>query len=93
MEKVITEDSSTSVGNRARKKSKKSTAQLRSAPPSPPFVARSVAEAKIRGAFYDGNKGKVFRLTLDEMGFKQGPTTIFVDNNTASGICNNTIKR
>ena len=27
------------------------------------------------------------------MGFKQGPTTIFVDSNTASGICNNTIKR
>ena len=27
------------------------------------------------------------------MGFKQGPTTIFVDNNTASGIWNNTIKR
>ena len=27
------------------------------------------------------------------MGFKQGPTTIFVDNNTTSGICNNTIKR
>ena len=27
------------------------------------------------------------------MGWKQGPTTIFVDNNTASGICNSTIKR
>ena len=27
------------------------------------------------------------------MGFKQVPTTIFVDNNNASGICNNTIKR
>ena len=27
------------------------------------------------------------------MGFKQGPTTIFVDNNSASGICKNTIKR
>ena len=27
------------------------------------------------------------------MGFKQGPTTIFVDNNNASGICNNTTKR
>ena len=26
------------------------------------------------------------------MGFKQGPTTIFVDNNTAIRICNNTIK-
>ena len=27
------------------------------------------------------------------MGFKQGPTTIFVGNNNMSGICNNTIKR
>ena len=27
------------------------------------------------------------------MGHKQGPTTIFVDNNTASRICNSTIKR
>ena len=44
------------------------------------------------GEFYNGKKGKLFRLPLDEMGFKQGPTTIFVDNNTASGICNNTIK-
>ena len=38
-------------------------------------------------------KGKILRLTLEEMGYKQGPTTIFVDNNTASGICNSTIKR
>ena len=27
------------------------------------------------------------------MGWKQGPTTIFVNNNTASRICNRTIKR
>ena len=27
------------------------------------------------------------------MGWKQGPTTIFVDNNTASVICNSKIKR
>ena len=45
------------------------------------------------GAFYNGKKGKVFRLTLDEMRFKQGPTMVFADNNTASGICSNTIKR
>ena len=58
-----------------------------------PLVAISVSESEMGGAFYNGKKGKIFRLTLDEMGFKQGPTTIFVDNNTASGICNNTIKR
>ena len=38
-------------------------------------------------------KGKILRLTIEEMGYKQGPTTIFVDNNTASVICNSTIKR
>ena len=35
----------------------------------------------------------MLRLTLEEMGWKRGPTTIFVDNNTASGIYNITIKR
>ena len=45
------------------------------------------------GTFYNSKKGKVLRLTLEEMGWKKSPTTIFVDNNTASGICNSTIKR
>ena len=58
-----------------------------------PLVAISVAKAEMGGAFYNRKKGKVFCLMLDKMGFKKGPTTIFVDNNTASGICNNTIKR
>ena len=46
-----------------------------------------------RGNILQCEKGKVLHLTLEEMGWKQGPTTIFVDNNTASGICNSTIKR
>ena len=58
-----------------------------------PLFAISVAEAELGGTFYNAKKGKVLRLTLEEMGWKQGPTTIFVDNNTASGICNSTIKR
>ena len=58
-----------------------------------PLVAISVAEAELGGTFYNAKKGKVLRLSLEEMGHKQGPTTIFVDNNTASGICNSTIKR
>ena len=58
-----------------------------------PLVAISVAEAELGGTFYNAKKGKILRLTLEEMGYKQGPTTIFVDNNTASGICNITIKR
>ena len=35
----------------------------------------------------------ILRLTIKEIGWKQGPTTIFVDNNTASVIYNSTIKR
>ena len=58
-----------------------------------PLVAISVAEAELRGTIYNAKKGKILRLTLEKMGWKQGPTTIFVDNNTASGICNSTIKR
>ena len=58
-----------------------------------PLVAISVAEAELGGTFYNAKNGKVLRLTLEEMGWKQDPTTIFVDNNTASGICNSTIKR
>ena len=57
-----------------------------------PLVAISVAEAEMGEAFYNRKKGKVLRLTIYEMGFKQGPTTIFVDNKTVSKICNNTIK-
>ena len=58
-----------------------------------PLVVILVAEAEMGGAFYNGKKAMIFRLPLDEMGYKQGPTTIYVDNNTASGICNNTINR
>ena len=52
-----------------------------------------MAKAELGGTFYNAKKGKVLRLALEEMGHKQVPTTIFVDNNTASGICNSTIKR
>ena len=58
-----------------------------------PLVAISVAEAELVGTFYNAKKGKILRLALEEMGWKQGPTMIFVDNNTASRICNSTIKR
>ena len=35
----------------------------------------------------------MLRLTLEDMGWKQGPTRIFVDNITEIEICNSTIKR
>ena len=58
-----------------------------------PLVAISVAESELGGTFYNAKKGKVLSLTLEEVGWKKGPTTIFVDNKIASGICNSTIKR
>ena len=58
-----------------------------------PLVAISVAEAEMGGAFYNTKKEKIFHMTLKRMGYKHGRTTIFVNNNTASGICNNTIKQ
>ena len=57
------------------------------------LVTISVAEAELGGTFYNAKKGKILRLTLERVGWKKGPTTIFVYNNTASGICNITIKR
>ena len=33
-----------------------------------PLVTISVAEAELRGTFYNAKKGKVLRLTLEEMG-------------------------
>ena len=57
------------------------------------LIAISVAKAELGGKFYNAKKGKVLRLTPEEMGWKQVPSTIFVDNNTASGFYNSTIKR
>ena len=58
------------------------------------LVAASAAESELGGLFNNAQKGKVFRLTLTEMGWPQKePTPIFVDNSTAHGIANNTIKR
>ena len=61
--------------------------------PSPP--RRDISRrGRTRGnLFYNAKKGKILRLSLEEMSWKQGPTTIFVDNTTASGICNSKIKR
>ena len=93
MQKAITEGISTSGGIRMTTIPKKSTELSTSAHPFSPLVAISVAEAELGGTFYNAKKGKVLHLKLEEMGWKQGPTTIFVDNNTASGICKSTIKR
>ena len=56
-------------------------------------VAASAAEAKLGALFLNAMNVKILQLTLMEMGHPQPPTPIHVDNTTAAGIVNNTIKR
>ena len=57
------------------------------------FVAGSAAEAELGALFLCGQKVKIFRRTLEEMGHPQPPTPIHCDNTTAVGIATNTVKR
>jgi hypothetical protein len=57
------------------------------------LVAASAAEAELGALFLNTHEAKVIRLTLQELGHKQPPTPIHIDNTTAVGIVNNTIKR
>ena len=57
------------------------------------LVAASAAEAELGALFHNAQEGKILRLTLEEMGHPQPPTPIHIDNTTAVGIVNNTIKR
>ena len=56
-------------------------------------VAASAAEAELGALFLNAKEAKVIRLTLLELGHPQPPTPIHIDNSTAVGIVNNTIKR
>ena len=57
------------------------------------LVAVSAAEAELGALFMNVQEARIFRLTLTEMGHPQPPTPVHVDNTTAVGIVNNTIKR
>ena len=57
------------------------------------FVAASAAEAELGALFLNMREGRVFRLTLEELGHPQPPTPVHADNETAVGIVNGTIKR
>ena len=57
------------------------------------LVAASAAEAELGALFLNAQEAKVIRLILRELGHPQPPTPIHVDNTTAVGIVNNTIKR
>jgi hypothetical protein len=57
------------------------------------LVAASAAEAELGALFLNAQQGKVIRLILTELGHPQPPTPVHVDNTTAVGIVNNSIKR
>jgi uncharacterized protein YaaQ len=51
-------------------------------------VMSSAAEAEIGSAYQNARKGVEIRNILQEMGHKQPPTPMQIDNSTADGICN-----
>ena len=57
------------------------------------LVAASAAEAELGALFLNTQEAKVIRLILEELGHPQPPTPVHIDNSTAVGIVNNTIKR
>ena len=56
------------------------------------LVTAPAAEAKIGALFLGARKAKILRLTLHGLGHSQPSTLIRIDNTTAVGIVNNTIK-
>ena len=52
-----------------------------------------MAEAELGALFMNTMEVKMLRLTIEELGHPQSPTPIHVDNTTAVGIMNSTIKR
>lgn len=54
-------------------------------------VLASATETEFAGLFYNGKDAVPIRVTLEELGWQQGPTPIKTDNSTASGIANDTV--
>ena len=57
------------------------------------LVAASAAKAELGALFLNAQEAKVVCLILTELGHPQPPIPIHVDNTTAVGIVNNTIKQ
>jgi hypothetical protein len=57
------------------------------------FVAASAAEAELGALFMCAKEGRIYRLTLQELGHLQPLTPIHCDNTTAAGIANGTVKK
>ena len=56
-------------------------------------VMSSAAEAELGGLFFNMKDAVPIRVALEEMGHPQPPTPVVVDNSTASGIANKTVKQ
>eukprot|EP00957_Ditylum_brightwellii_P204011 15337211-Ditylum_brightwellii.AAC.1 len=56
-------------------------------------VMSSAAEAEIGALYVNTRKGEESRLALEEMGHPQPPTPVMMDNSTACGIVNKTVKQ
>jgi hypothetical protein len=56
-------------------------------------VMGSAAEAEIASSYMNGQEAIPIRTTLEEMGHPQPPTPMQVDNSTAEGFANDTIKQ
>eukprot|EP00804_Cyclotella_cryptica_P000699 CCRYP_000983-RA/>CCRYP_000983-RA protein AED:0.36 eAED:0.37 QI:0/0/0/1/1/1/5/0/509 len=57
------------------------------------FVVASAAEAELGALFLNCKEGTILRLVLQELGHPQPPTPTHCDNETATGIANNTVKK
>ena len=56
-------------------------------------VMASAAEAEVGALFMNAQEAVPMRLSLEELGHKQPATPLKIDNSTATGIINNTIKQ
>ena len=56
-------------------------------------VLSSASEAELAALFYNDKEGAPLRITLDELGHPQPPTPMVIDNSTASGIANKSVKQ
>ena len=57
------------------------------------LVASSAAEAELGALFLNTKEARITQLTLAKLGHPQPQIPIHIDNTTAVGIVNNTIKR
>ena len=58
-----------------------------------PSVVGSAAEAEFASLYLNGMTAECLRNTLADLGYPQGPTQIFVDNQCAVGLANDQLKQ